>query len=395
MDLEQAAGEINQLCKRVTGDVIRIGDILLQVKTEQGHGKFCKWVEQSFPFSHKQATRYMNLAIFDKSQANRDKLSNMALSEAYDFVANAQKQSSQQKLNKSVSSAACNLSPNECLIQGDAIKMLRTLPDNSAHVCVTSPPYWRQRDYGLAGQYGLEPTLQAYLRQQVNVFNQVRRVLRPDGTLWVNIGDTYARKGGPLPAKSLIGMPWRLAFALQDAGWILRAEIVWAKPNAFPESCTDRPTRSHEQLFMFSKEQHYYYDIDAIREKNGQEPSWAEYQEARSGSFRNKPSQAGRIGRARLQMPIGIRHPDGINKRSVWTITPESIEGHSCPFPMELVTPCILAGCPVGGVALDPFIGSGTVALVARQHSRGFIGIDLDIALAQKRLAEAKPAKAS
>lgn len=263
------------------------------------------------------------------------------------------------------------------LIMGDARHLLKTLPDNSFHAAVTSPPYWGLRDYGISGQIGAEMELSQYLTDMVAVFREVRRVLRPDGTLWLNIGDSYTSGGRtwrdadkknpgramsyrpPTPAglkpKDLIGVPWRLAFALQADGWYLRSDIIWHKPNCQPESVKDRPTQAHEYLFLLTKSEKYYYDHAAVLEA----------------------TQDGRTTRSR---------------RSVWSInTVPYREAHFAVFPPALVAPCIKAGSPVGGYILDPFFGTGTVGETSLRLQRNCTGIELNpeyAALAERRLRE-------
>lgn len=296
------------------------------------------------------------------------------------------------------------------ILQGDALTVLRTLPDESVQCCVTSPPYWGLRDYGTEGQLGLEATPEEYVANMVEVFREVRRVLRSDGTLWLNLGDSYAGSGkgawsvvgpqkevyvpdpkGPAAAipkvppglkpKDLVGIPWRVAFALQADGWYLRSDIIWAKPNPMPESVTDRPTKSHEYLFLLSRSERYYYDADAIRE----------------------PAETGTPGH--LKAGYGARHSTsaalagyqsdaatGRNRRSVWTIATQPYpEAHFATFPEALVEPCIKAGSRTSDVVLDPFAGSGTTLAVAKRLDRDGIGIELNpnyTALAEKRIAK-------
>ncbi len=249
------------------------------------------------------------------------------------------------------------------LLEGDVRVILPLLPSNSVQCVVTSPPYWGLRDYGIEGQIGLEPSMAAFLRDLTGVFSEVRRVLKPDGILWLNIGDGFTsgnrgwrapdkknpnramatRPDNPpgLKDKDLLGIPWRLAFALQDDGWYLRSDVVWNKPNAMPESVKDRPTRSHEYLFMFTKTGHYSYHHESVKEQ------------AENGALRNK--------------------------RSVWNInTCSSLSSHIASFPPALVEPCILASSREGDFILDPFFGSGTVGLVAQQLKRKYAGIELN-----------------
>jgi len=300
--------------------------------------------------------------------------------------------------------------------QGDALSVLKTMPDQSINTCVTSPPYWGLRDYGVDGQLGLEPTPEEYVANLVEVFREVKRVLRNDGTLWLNLGDSYAgncsqasnngragfgnprerlvnRKGKGLKPKDLVGIPWMVAFALRADGWYLRSDIIWHKPNAMPESVKDRPTKAHEYIFLLSKSQHYYYDHEAIKEpaaydgrkdtllkgspkyKKGVVPGQVAHSMAAKGHERWKKNERGEYVR---------------NKRSVWTVPTRPFpEAHFAVYPPDLIKPCILAGCPVGGTVLDPFAGSGTTLLVAMQHHRKSIGIELNpeyIEIAKRRL---------
>lgn len=288
---------------------------------------------------------------------------------------------------------------------GDALATLQRMPSESVHCIVTSPPYFGLRDYGVAGQIGLEETPRQYVEKLTALFREARRVLRDDGTAWINLGDSYATSskgsGGPsnkqlsnagsfhnvsqrleygLPDKSLLGIPWRVAFALQDDNWILRSDIIWAKPNPMPESVTDRPTKAHEYVFMMSKNPRYWYDAEAVREQDSG---------LSGGGFSVKYANAQPAhGAMRLDRPDtnGTR-----NKRSVWTIaTQPTPEAHFATFPEKLIEPMILAGCPVGGIVLDPFFGSGTTGLVARRLGRKFAGIELNpayVAIAERRLS--------
>lgn len=261
------------------------------------------------------------------------------------------------------------------ILQGDAYHVLARLPDESVQCVVTSPPYWGLRDYEFEGQIGLEPTLPQFINRLVLVFHEVRRVLKPDGTLWLNIGDGYTsgnrgwrapdRKNParamtirpPTPEglkpKDLLGIPWRLAFALQDDGWYLRADVIWNKPNTMPESVKDRPTRCHEYVFMLTKSDRYYYDYEAVMEDNGI-----------NGAPRNK--------------------------RTVWDInTTPFRDAHFATFPQTLVEPCLLASSRKGDFVLDPFFGTGTVGVVCERLGRKYIGIELHekyVELSVKRL---------
>ena len=263
--------------------------------------------------------------------------------------------------------------PRALLLQGDALEVLKELPDDYAQTSITSPPYWSLRDYGIPGQIGLEESLEAYLDSLLDVFEQVRRVTRPDGTLWLNIGDSYTSGGRtwrapdkkhpvramsvrpPTPdglkPKDLIGVPWRLALELQRAGWFLRADIVWHKPNAMPESVRDRPTIAHEYVFFFSKSKDYKYDRTAVT------------------------------------------GPGGRNLRSVWDIHTRALpDAHFATFPEELVEIPLLLTSEPGDVILDPFAGSGTSGVVALPRKRHFVGIELNpdyLEIAERRIARA------
>ena len=305
------------------------------------------------------------------------------------------------------------------LIRGDA----RALPlrDSCADCCVTSPPYFGLRDYGTAGQIGLEATVEAYVAALVGVFREVRRVLKPQGTLWLNLGDSYANldKGGYQPSrvkaedslqrgnlasdfsgapnrmwqglspKNLIGIPWRVAFALQADGWYLRSDIIWAKPNPMPESVTDRPTKAHEYLFLLAKQERYYYDVDAIRE-----PHAAKIQRylgtARRAFADGSAASGSKIRDHSVYDGVPQGHLSGRNKRSVWHIPTLPYSGaHFATMPERLVEPCILAGCPLGGLCLDPFVGSGTVVAMAERLGRRGVGVDLTYQqLARERTAQ-------
>jgi DNA modification methylase len=258
--------------------------------------------------------------------------------------------------------------------------------DGCVDCVVTSPPYWGLRDYGIAGQLGLEATPAAYVAALVAVFREVRRVLKDDGVCWVNLGDSFAGGGSagseslamigrPLAhdvkPKNLIGIPWRVAFALQADGWYLRADIIWAKPNPMPESVTDRPTKAHEYLFLLTKRERYYYDGEAIAEAATQHD-----QGTRGATLDHKLPAETNNGRNHSTLKLAERFTR--NKRSVWTIPTMPYAGaHFATFPEALVEPCILAGCPLGGLVLDPFLGSGTVGAVAERLSRRWVGTDL------------------
>lgn len=298
---------------------------------------------------------------------------------------------------------------------GDCLGSLRAMPDKSVHCCVTSPPYFGLRDYGVDGQIGLEPTPDEFVQALVEVFREVRRVLRDDGTLWLNLGDSYAGSYGNqgrketrgtqrqingammqqvndgrypsagsktgslertpgLKNKDLIGIPWRVAFALQADGWYLRQDIIWHKPNPMPESVRDRCTKAHEYVFLLSKSPRYFFDGDAIKE-----PVAASTVERLA-----QPTLAQQTGSARVPGKTNgamkaLGGSDTRNRRSVWAVTTKPFKGvHFATFPADLIKPCILAGCPVGGTVLDPFGGSGTTAGVALAHGRNAVLCELN-----------------
>jgi len=295
------------------------------------------------------------------------------------------------------------------------------LDDKSVNCCVTSPPYWALRDYGNESQIGLEQTPDEYVEQLVQVFREVRRVLRDDGTLWLNLGDSYVggRKkenaiafpkstlqGGKatqnsaakvthspdhkLSLKNLIGIPWRVAFALQADGWFLRQDIIWHKPNPMPESVTDRCTKAHEYIFLLSKMPNYYYDPQSIAEKT----TGSDKARIRANAFKKVSGMGGAFGGGhRGGSPI-IRSDGTRNKRSVWSVPSKPYLGaHFAAYPPDLIRPCILAGCPPGGVVLDPFCGSGTTGEVSIQHGRSFVGVEINpdfIKLAEHRISTAE-----
>ena len=293
-----------------------------------------------------------------------------------------------------------------CIV-GDVRESLRALPDASVQCVVTSPPYWGLRDYDCAGQIGQEPTPAEYVATMRALFAEIRRVLRDDGTVWLNLGDSYAAstKGSSgkgdkqrsnagtliadrswrVPAgmkpKDLVGIPWRVAFALQEDGWWLRSDIVWSKPNPMPESVTDRPTRAHEYVFLLAKSARYFYDAEAVREVGTNRAP---------GTVTHKHTTAAVSSRTTGLLSIGAAETR--NARSVWTITPEPYAGaHFATMPPELARRCILAGSRKGDVVLDPFGGSGTTALVAVGHGRRALLCELNpayAALQRERLAE-------
>lgn len=326
------------------------------------------------------------------------------------------------------------------LIQGECLKKLQELPDKSVHCCVTSPPYWGLRDFGHPDQIGLEKTPEEFIAKIVAVFCEVHRVLRDDGTCWINMGDSYYGSWGNygggqrgamdgierqrkiisgsrvadrawigrerekpvttykhpvLKPKDMVGMPWRIAFALQAEGWYLRCDIIWSKPNPMPESVKDRPTKAHEYIFLLSKSSKYYYDHEAIKEPTtgnahdrgkGVNPKaktpegWDTgdgnhgtiHKHGRGSMHQTRPRQS-------PSWSAAVKHSvNDRNKRSVWTIPTKAYpEAHFATFPPQLIEPCILAGCPEGGTVLDPFGGSGTTGKVAYCLGRNAILIEL------------------
>lgn len=267
------------------------------------------------------------------------------------------------------------------VIQADVLDGLAQLEDGSIQTCVTSPPYYGLRDYGAEGQIGLEATPDEYVSRLVGVFREVRRVLRRDGTLWLNLGDSFGA------GKQLRGMPWRVAFALQADGWILRSEVIWAKPNPMPESITDRPTKAHEHLFLLSKSLSYYYDADAVREENA--PAYAAEVDAETNCRRSDAKvpvdlQTGHGWRTKAAFTKAGKNPRayngaGRNKRSVWTVATQPFaQAHFATFPLKLIEPCVFACSRLGDTVLDPFSGAGTTGVVACRHDRDYVGIELN-----------------
>lgn len=279
------------------------------------------------------------------------------------------------------------------LWHGDAAATLAQLPAGSVDCIVTSPPYFGLRDYGVDGQIGVEPSPAEFVSALTAVFREARRVLADDGTMWMNLGDSYSaggqggnrggRLGGgahadmvPKPTrvpgfapKNLLGIPWRVAFALQDDGWILRNEVIWHKPNAMPESVTDRLSGRHEHLFMFSKSERYWFDLDPIREPHAESTV--------SAATRKRIPYAA-PGQRPNTKTRGM-HDAGANPGDVWSINTRPFPGaHFAVFPPEIPERCILAGCKPGGVVLDPFSGSGTTGLAATENGRRYVGIDLN-----------------
>lgn len=325
------------------------------------------------------------------------------------------------------------------ILVGDALDMLATLESESIQTCVTSPPYWGLRDYGVAGQLGNEVSPFEYIEKMVHVFRGVRRAMKPDGTLWLNLGDSYCgggnNRGNASPIsdkqksnagatgqvskfgvhkfqddnikpKDLVGIPWRVAFALQADGWYLRQDIIWHKPNPMPESVRDRCTKAHEYIFLLSKSPRYYFNIDAIKEPavcghNGSSFVSAHDMATKRGlGTKPRPSQMRGPGNIRqVTHPQGQRPCENSNvrgslhkigeretrqKRSVWTVTTKPFRGaHFATFPPDLIEPCILAGSREGDTVLDPFFGAGTTGLVATKHFRKYVGIELNEQYAQ------------
>lgn len=340
------------------------------------------------------------------------------------------------------------------------LETMAKMPDGFIDCCVTSPPYWGLRDYGVKGQIGLEETPAEFVAKLVEIFTEVRRVLKPDGSLWMNLGDSYfnsqnnnrngigsdsldgperthvARGGGEyktqkrnsgewnLKPKDLCGMPWRVAFALQEAGWYLRQDIIWHKPNPMPESVRDRCTKSHEYIFLLTKSGKYFYDVDAIRQPHAEKTktTWGtsfgsgkDYGDGTGLVAAENWANSVSVHRPKMKMPDGwdtgagghgSYHRDGrekgsyreidpedlvgVNKRSVWTVATQSFpEAHFATFPEKLIEPCILAGSRPGGIIYDPFSGAGTTALVAHKLGRNWIGSELNpeyVEIANKRL---------
>ena len=335
-----------------------------------------------------------------------------------------------------------SITPNQ-IILGSALEVLKTFTDNSIDCCVTSPPYWGLRDYGVDDQLGLEKTPEEFISKLTEIFNEVNRVLKPEGTLWLNLGDSYAaganygksthnidfnkRSGNSsgkrkqeanshikprvknLKPKDLVGIPWMAAFSLRSAGWYLRQDIIWSKPNPMPESVTDRCTKSHEYIFLMSKSKQYYYDHEAIKQPLAESSVSRLSQdiESQEGSERVPGKTNGKMKAVRAHGIVRDRkldynskekilrphtsrgentkeseleEPDSkANKRSVWTIpTMGYKEAHFATYPEKLITDCIKAGCPEDGIVLDPFMGAGTTAIVARKLNRNYIGIELN-----------------
>ena len=262
------------------------------------------------------------------------------------------------------------------VFHGDTFRILRGLPDKIVQCCVTSPPYCKLKDYGVRGQLGLDKTPEEYIEKLVAVFHEVRRVLKDDGTLWLNLGDTYyqswMRCG--VRTKELVGIPWKIAFALQRDGWRLRCDVIWHKPDAMPEGVNDRPTRAHEYIFLLTKNKKYYYNADAIREPHKPES-------LKRMGYKYKGYRKTKLisVRPHYRNPDHMCHPAGRNKRSVWTIPKSGFRGdHFATFPSEIPEICIKAGSKVGDIVLDPFAGSGTTLEAALKLGRIPLGIELN-----------------
>lgn len=296
------------------------------------------------------------------------------------------------------------------ILCGDAAEVLKTLPRESVNMCVTSPPYYGLRDYGEEGQIGIEQSPDEYIARLIKVFDEVYRVLAKDGTLWLNIGDSYAGSGkGPMTLaqngkskdvfdmrnriyevpkswsgikpKDLIGIPWMLAFALRERGWYLRSDIIWYKKNCLPESAKDRPTKTYEHIFLLAKSRRYYFDYKAIQEPI-KEVSKERYKRGRSANSK----YVGKQGITQVREDFSDFDQQFRRKRDVWEVSTNTykMDEHFAMFPERLIEPCILAGSKVGGVVLDPFFGSGTTGAVAKRFGRDFIGIDLNARYLEK-----------
>lgn len=304
------------------------------------------------------------------------------------------------------------------IITGDTLSVLGKMPDRCIDCCITSPPYFGLRDYGADGQIGLEETPEEYIRRLVEIFREIRRVMRDDGTLWLNIGDSYAGSGKGrmkdgshsadrskssdylcnvggaitksktpgIKRKELIGIPWLLAFALRADGWYLRQDIIWYKPNTMPESVQDRCTKSHEYIFLLTKKPCYYFNNKAIQEDS---VSYDRRQSGETQEAEKRQKQLPRYGGKkytstpdkffRTKSGNAYDYRPKRNKRDVWSVSTHGYrEAHFATFPEKLVEPCVLAGCRPGGIVLDPFCGSGTVPVVAKRYGREYIGIDIN-----------------
>lgn len=302
------------------------------------------------------------------------------------------------------------------IYQGNCIDVLKTFEDNSINCCITSPPYYGLRDYGVNGQIGNEETPDEYVSRLVDVFSEVKRVLKDDGTLWLNLGDSWLGTGGDrknpssnkvfndiqkqnpkdgrykrnqkmrefgLKSKDLIGLPWMVAFALRQSGWYLRQDIIWSKGNPMPESVKDRCTKSHEYIFLLSKSRKYYFDYEAIKEPAVTIPK---ARDKNAEGYQADYAKGDRFSKGkRVYGADGLR-----NKRDVWNVNIKPCkEAHFATYPDTLIEPCVLAGCPEDGVILDPFMGAGTTGIVTKRHNRNYIGIELNpeyIKIAENRI---------
>jgi DNA modification methylase len=307
-----------------------------------------------------------------------------------------------------------NLPVNEFLL-GAAEDRLKDIQSESVDCCVTSPPYWGLRDYGNDKQVGLEKTPEEFINNLVKIFRQVKRVLKSEGTLWVNIGDCYAGSGkggnpqynknsqnanlnpfyksGNIKAKDLVGIPWMLAFALRADGWYLRQDIIWNKPNPMPESVNDRCSKSHEYIFLLSKSPQYYFNSAAIKEplKNPNRDLMQSVGGKKHKNIQEKGQKIHSFHKTRNESGEEWKSESGMaNKKSVWTVTTKPFnKAHFATFPIDLIIPCIKAGSPIGGIVLDPFMGSGTTAKAAIELQRNFIGVELNqdyINIAEERI---------
>jgi DNA modification methylase len=309
------------------------------------------------------------------------------------------------------------------ILQGNCLEVMKELPDESVDSCITSPPYWNLRSYcddkspEKKYELGREKIPEEYVAKMVGVFREVRRVLKSTGSCWLNLGDSFFSGGkkGKLKSKDLVGIPWATAFALRDDGWYFRSDIIWNKKNCLPESCNDRPTRSHEYIFLLTKSPNYYYDNESIKEEaiyglHSKEHRPPGIVRDRLYEYDSKETKLrGRVVN-KTENGITIRHPKGKygdsqqspktlvdmrNKRSVWTVATTPYPGsHSATFSIELITPCVLAGCPRGGTIIDPFGGSGTTGVAADMYGRNAILIELNpeyIKLIENRIKNIPP----
>lgn len=275
------------------------------------------------------------------------------------------------------------------ILLGSSIDRLKNIPAETVNCIVTSPPYFSQRDYNAEGQIGNEATPEDYIKNLVEIFSECKRVLKEDGSLWLNLGDKYLNG-------NLLGMPWRVALALQEDGWILRNDIVWHKPNAMPHSAKNRLTPDHEYIFFFTKKSKgYFYDQDAIREEHVTFSKDSKMKGGRNhfGKKGSTPEKGKNKGNSNLHDARWDQafHPKGRNKRTVWSVSLSKFRGaHFAVFPEKLIEPCILAGCPKNGLVMDPFFGSGTTGFVALKNDRKYLGLEINpeyIEIAKTRLS--------